>query len=52
MVRRGMFYASGQPLTNSPDPKYEEEVSGCTSCVTVISKDRIFCVRVSYEKHD
>ncbi|RDI82335.1 hypothetical protein Vi05172_g7620 [Venturia inaequalis] len=25
------------------DPKYEEEVSGCTSCVTVISKDKIFC---------
>lgn len=39
-----------RPLTNSPDPKYEEEVSGCTSCVTVISKDKIFCVRVSCER--
>jgi len=25
------------------DPKYEEEVSGCTSCVAVISKEKIFC---------
>lgn len=28
-----------------PDPKYEEEVSGCTASVGIISKDKIYVVR-------
>ena len=31
-------------LTHSLDPKYEEEVSGCTATVAVLSKDKIYCV--------
>lgn len=27
------------------DPKYEEEVSGCTASVGIISKDKIYVVR-------
>lgn len=27
------------------DPKYEEEVSGCTACVGLISNDKIYIVR-------
>lgn len=27
------------------DPKYEEEVSGCTACVGLINDDKIFIVR-------
>lgn len=30
----------------SADPKYEEEVSGCTSSVGIITKDKIYVVRV------
>lgn len=26
------------------DPKYEEEVSGCTACIGIISKDKIYVV--------
>lgn len=29
------------------DPKYEEEVSGCTATVAIVSKDKIFCVSLS-----
>lgn len=28
----------------NPDPKYEEEVSGCTASVGVISKNKIYVV--------
>lgn len=27
------------------DPKYEEEVSGCTACVGLITEDKIYIVR-------
>lgn len=27
-----------------PDPKYEEEVSGCTACVGIITDDKIYLV--------
>jgi protein phosphatase 2C family protein 2/3 len=30
---------------NYPDPKYEEEVSGCTASVAIISRDKIRVVR-------
>ena len=32
-----------------PDPKYEEEVSGCTASVGIITKDKIYvvCIDVS-----
>jgi len=34
--------------TNNLDPKYEEEVSGCTACVALITDDKIYVVsRVS-----
>lgn len=26
------------------DPRYEEEVSGCTACIGLITKDKIFVV--------
>jgi len=26
------------------DPRYEEEVSGCTACVSLITDDKIYCV--------
>ncbi len=29
------------------DPKYEEEVSGCTACVGLITDDKIYLVRPS-----
>jgi hypothetical protein len=29
------------------DPKYEEEVSGCTACVGLITEDKIYIVRAS-----
>lgn len=28
------------------DPKYEEEVSGCTACVGLITDDKIYIVRL------
>jgi len=31
-------------LIHCTDPKYEEEVSGCTATVAVITKDKIYCV--------
>lgn len=33
------------------DPKYEEEVSGCTACVGIITKDKIFCVSIYRRAH-
>lgn len=27
------------------DPKYEEEVSGCTACVGLLTDDKIYVVR-------
>lgn len=32
-------------LTSYADPKYEEEVSGCTASVGVITHDKIYVVR-------
>lgn len=32
----------------SADPKYEEEVSGCTSTVGIITNEKIYCVSVIY----
>lgn len=29
------------------DPKYEEEVSGCTACVGLLTDDKIYVVRTS-----
>jgi len=35
-------------LTNvTPDPKYEEEVSGCTACVSLITGGKIYVVSSS-----
>lgn len=31
-------------LTQKTDPRYEEEVSGCTASVGVLSKDKIYVV--------
>ena len=31
------------------DPKYEEEVSGCTACVGVITHDKVYVVRLAYQ---
>lgn len=50
------FHALEQGPTNSwkttiltvhvaPDPKYEEEVSGCTASTAIISKHKIWVVR-------
>jgi hypothetical protein len=41
-VTRAALHRSANPL--DPDPKYEEEVSGCTATVGVISKDKIYVV--------
>lgn len=35
-------------LTNWPDPKYEEEVSGCTASVGIITNNKIYVVRIGY----
>ena len=32
-------------MSKYPDPKYEEEVSGCTASVGLISKSTIYVVR-------
>ena len=32
-------------LKSSVDPKYEEEVSGCTASVAILSKSKIYVVR-------
>lgn len=29
------------------DPKYEEEVSGCTACVGLLTDDKIYVVRTA-----
>lgn len=34
-------------LIANADPKYEEEVSGCTASVGLISKTKIYVVRVN-----
>lgn len=38
-------YKTAQELTVDKDPKYEEEVSGCTASVGLISKTKIYVVR-------
>ncbi|CAK7563136.1 MAG: Protein phosphatase 2C 2 [Sporothrix epigloea] len=35
------FLATDRAILN--DPRYEEEVSGCTACVTLITDDKIYC---------
>ncbi|KAF2665632.1 PP2C-domain-containing protein [Microthyrium microscopicum] len=35
------FLATDRAILN--DPKYEEEVSGCTACVGVLTNNKIFC---------
>jgi len=34
------------------DPKYEEEVSGCTASVGIITKDKIYvvCILAAFER--
>lgn len=34
------------------DPKYEEEVSGCTACVGLITDDKIFVVSFTRTKNN
>jgi hypothetical protein len=31
--------------TRAIDPKYEEEVSGCTACVSLIADNKLYVVR-------
>ena len=38
----------GSGLTHCADPKYEEEVSGCTASVGIISKDKIYVVCTTF----
>ncbi|CAK7269055.1 Protein phosphatase 2C 2 [Sporothrix epigloea] len=35
------FLATDRAILN--DPRYEEEVSGCTACVSLITDDKIYC---------
>jgi hypothetical protein len=35
---------NARSLTETSDPKYEEEVSGCTASVGIISKTKIYVV--------
>ncbi|CAK7240118.1 MAG: Protein phosphatase 2C 2 [Sporothrix thermara] len=35
------FLATDRAILN--DPRYEEEVSGCTACVSIITDDKIYC---------
>ena len=39
------FYQMKLLLINRKDPKYEEEVSGCTASVGIISQTKIYVVR-------
>lgn len=40
------FYANGVVFLLSTDPKYEEEVSGCTACVSLIAGNKLYVVRL------
>ncbi|CRK32450.1 hypothetical protein BN1708_019010, partial [Verticillium longisporum] len=39
------FLATDRAILN--DPRYEEEVSGCTACVSLINDDKIYVVRLT-----
>jgi hypothetical protein len=49
MVRELLHYcpALHNMLIKCIDPRYEEEVSGCTASVGVISRDKIWVVSIS-----
>ncbi|EXJ83772.1 protein phosphatase [Capronia coronata CBS 617.96] len=36
------FLATDRAILNAPDARYEDEVSGCTASVSIISKDKIW----------
>ena len=39
-----MFMFKMTHKISNTDPKYEEEVSGCTACVALITADKIYVV--------
>lgn len=47
------FTMAHRKLTHAPDPRYEEEVSGCTASVAIVSSKKIFvvCTRASMRRN-
>ena len=37
-------------MRSGVDPKYEDEVSGCTACVGLITDDKIFIVGLTLQR--
>lgn len=48
MVELHVWGGSEHEAKYSADPKYEDEVSGCTASVAIVSKTHIYVVRLSY----
>lgn len=50
-ILNGLFvqpYRNDPKLTGSTDPRYEEEVSGCTASVGIVSAKKIYVVRFTF----
>lgn len=42
-----LWSSNADHLYTCADPKYEEEVSGCTACVSLIAGNKIYVVSVT-----
>jgi hypothetical protein len=47
MVRVIIPYMTDRKLMCVPDPRFEEEVSGCTATVAILSSKKIFVVSLN-----